>query len=350
VRVVTRLFAPSKTLTWAAAHPSNSDEQRAQAMSKRTVCTAIAVVAALVFGGLEARAGIRVGVLGDSYSDEYQFYSPHRSKARNWVEILASTRSVDFGEFRSSSWSEPRNQGYAYNWAKSGATTSSMIADKQHEGLAAQVARGEVAVAVVFVGGNDFIEALSSSDPRSKLSGLGRSAFTNVRTATDTLLGASPNVKLIVTTVPDIRELPEFRQALRQGKLEPSFAALATAEIEIFNGEIRRLQTSGGRVACFDFAAYSRISQLISPRHITVGSRKVERERVGNTPDRLFLGDSRHLGTLAQGLLAKYMVEALNRSCDAKIKPLDEHELVQLADSVAEPAIAANLKEDGSRP
>ena len=319
-------------------------------MSKRTVCTAIAVVTALVLGGPKAQAGIRVGVLGDSYSDEYQFYSPHRSKARNWVEILASTRDVDFGEFRSSSWSEPRNQGFAFNWAKSGATTTSMIADKQHEGLAAQVARGEVAVAVVFVGGNDFIEALKSSDPRSRLNGLGRSAFANIQMAIDTLLTASPNVKLIVATVPDIRELPEFRDALKQGKLDPSFAALAAAETEIFNAEIRRLQTAGGRVACFDFASFSRVSQLISPRHLTVGGRKVERERVGNTPDRLFLGDSRHLGTLAQGLLAKYMAEALNRSCDAKIKPLAEHELVQLADRVTEPAIASTLKEDGARP
>ncbi len=30
-----------------------------------------------------------IGVLGDSYSDEYQFYPPDRSTAQNWVEILA---------------------------------------------------------------------------------------------------------------------------------------------------------------------------------------------------------------------------------------------------------------------
>ena len=30
-----------------------------------------------------------VGVLGDSYSDEYRFYPPDRSTSQNWVEILA---------------------------------------------------------------------------------------------------------------------------------------------------------------------------------------------------------------------------------------------------------------------
>ena len=48
-------------------------------------------------GTREWRGGI--GVLGDSYSDEYQFYPPHRSTARNWVEILAATRGLNFGRF-----------------------------------------------------------------------------------------------------------------------------------------------------------------------------------------------------------------------------------------------------------
>ena len=58
-----------------------------------------ALLIALLTSLTSARAGWRggIGVLGDSYSDEYQFYPPHRSTARNWVEILAATRGVDFG-------------------------------------------------------------------------------------------------------------------------------------------------------------------------------------------------------------------------------------------------------------
>src|SRR4051812_49132337 len=72
-----------------------------------------------------------IGVLGDSYSDEYQFYPPDRSMARNWVEILAATRGLDFGPFAAVSRGEPRNQGYAFNWARSDATTDDLIATGQ---------------------------------------------------------------------------------------------------------------------------------------------------------------------------------------------------------------------------
>ena len=37
-----------------------------------------------------------IGVIGDSISDEYRFYAPDRATARNWVEILASSRGLYF--------------------------------------------------------------------------------------------------------------------------------------------------------------------------------------------------------------------------------------------------------------
>src|SRR5438045_2765008 len=120
-----------------------------EAMSTRRLRWMWAVT--LLVGSASSAGAGGVGVLGDSYSDEYQFYRPHRSTARNWVEILAATRGVDFGEFRTSSWGGPRESGFAYNWARSGATTASMIADGQHTGLAGQVARGEVATVVIFI-------------------------------------------------------------------------------------------------------------------------------------------------------------------------------------------------------
>src|SRR5436189_6373933 len=85
-----------------------------------------------------------IGVIGDSYSDEYEFYPPDRSTARNWVEILAATRGMDFGPYSRASRGEPRNMGFAYNWARSCATTDDVIATGQHTGLAAQMAWGEV--------------------------------------------------------------------------------------------------------------------------------------------------------------------------------------------------------------
>ena len=297
--------------------------------------TRLALICILAIGsGNSAMAGGGVGVLGDSYSDEYQFYSPHRNTARGWVEILAKTRGVNFGEFRASSWGEPRNQGFAYNWARSGATSANMIASGQHHGLAEQVRSGEVGIAVIFVGGNDFIEALHASNPKSALSGLGDRVANNVKIATDAILAASPNAKVLAATVPDVRGLPEFRDALQKGKLSPALAALAVSEVEIFNDTVRKLAKPGSRVAIFDFANVSRISLALFPKAVVVAGRKVDRELSGNSADRLFLADRRHLGTMGQGMLAKILVDVLNKKCGAAIKPLEEREIVELADSL----------------
>src|SRR3954449_7451952 len=80
---------------------------------RTTLLTATLLLAAQVCTRAESPGGI--GVLGDSYSDEYEFYPPDRTTARNWVEILAATRGLDFGRFGDESRGEPRNRGFAYN-------------------------------------------------------------------------------------------------------------------------------------------------------------------------------------------------------------------------------------------
>ena len=76
-----------------------------------------------LFAAAEPIVGI--GVLGDSFADEYQFYPPDRSTARNFVEQLAEDRALNFGPFDAdgAARGEPRNAGFAFNWAKDGATT-----------------------------------------------------------------------------------------------------------------------------------------------------------------------------------------------------------------------------------
>ncbi|MFO0950011.1 MAG: GDSL-type esterase/lipase family protein [Isosphaeraceae bacterium] len=182
---------------------------------------------------------IGIGVLGDSYSDEYRFYPPDRPTARNWVEILSAARGLNFGEFSAEGRGEPRNQGFAYNWARSDATTFDLIATGQHTGLAAQVARGEVGCVVVFIGGNDFIHALQSGHPVETLNRILPGALANFREAVSTLRAADPRVKLVLLTVPDIRHLPEFAGPIREGRIVPDVADAFTAAINTYNAEIR---------------------------------------------------------------------------------------------------------------
>jgi phospholipase/lecithinase/hemolysin len=275
-----------------------------------------------------------IGVLGDSYSDEYEFYPPDRSTARNWVEILAATRGLEFGPFTTASRGEPRNQGYAFNWARSDATTDSLIATGQHTGLAAQVARGEVGLVVVFIGGNDFINALKTPDPVATLGRVLPRALSNHQAAVSTILAADPKVKLVLVTLPDIRHLPEFAGPIRAGRLPAGVANAFTSAIHRYNAQIRAMATGNPRVALLDLDLATRAANLLSTDYALVDGHKLDRLDPGNGLDRFFLADVRHPGTLGQGLMARMFIEAVNARFSAGIAPLEPGEVLALARSV----------------
>src|SRR3954451_921835 len=293
-----------------------------------------ALLIALLTPLAPARAGWRggIGVLGDSYSDEYQFYPPHRSTARNWVEILATTRGLNFGRFSTRSRGEPRNQGYKYNWARSDATTDDLIATGQHTGLGAQVARGEVNLVVVFIGGNDFINAMKTRDPAA-LQQVGPRAEANLERAVATILEAHADVKVVIITVPDIRDLPEFRVPLRAGRLPRAHADAATAAIRRYNARIRALAAREPRSAVLDFDLVTRVSELIYPESVQVAGHPIVRSGPSDDPHHLFLGDVRHLGTVGQGLLATLLDVTIDAKFAAGVSPLSEREVLEFAEN-----------------
>jgi hypothetical protein len=299
----------------------------------RLTALVIALLAPLAAARAEWRGGI--GVLGDSYSDEYAFYPPHRSTARNWVEILATTRGLDFGRFSTESRGEPRNQGYEHNWARSDATTVDLIATGQHLGLAAQVARGEVNLVVVFIGGNDFINAMQTPDPVAVFQQVGPRAEANLERAVATILNAHPDVKVVIITVPDIRDLPEFRVPLEAGQLPRASADAATATIRRYNASIFALAARQPRIAVVDAALVARASELIGPDSVLVAGHHIVRSGPSDEPDHLFLGDVRHVGTVGQGLLAELVVATINARFDAGVPALPEREILEFAATLA---------------
>jgi phospholipase/lecithinase/hemolysin len=305
-----------------------------------TTIRSTALLLALLLSGnavtlADALGGI--GVLGDSYSDEYEFYPPHRSTARNWVEILATTRGLDFGRFDADGRAEPRNQGHAFNWARSGATTEDLIRTGQHTGLAAQVARGEVGLVVIFIGGNDFINALKDPDPAAALGAALPRALANHRTAVRTILEASQRVRLVLVTVPDIRHLPEFDGLLRAGRLSKALADEFTAAIGRYNAQIRSLAASDPRIALMDLDTITRAVNFLSRDYVLVAGRRLDRHRPANELDCFFLADGRHPGTLGQGLFACMFIEVVNTKFAAGIKPLKLREVLIITRSVVPP-------------
>jgi phospholipase/lecithinase/hemolysin len=290
-----------------------------------------------------------VGVLGDSYSDEYVFYPPDRSTARNWVEILAATRGLDFGTYETSGLGEPRNAGFAYNWARSDATTHDMIAGGQLSGVLGQVASGEVGTVVVFIGGNDFIHALRSPDPAGVLEPTLVGALANHRTAVESVLTANPEVRLVLVTLPDVRNLPEFAGSIREGRLSRGVAASYAAAIGRFNAQVRGYALADRRVALIDLDLIARAADLISRDSVLVAGRRLDRVHPANDLDHFFLADVRHPGTLGQGLMARLFIDVVNARFGAGIEPLGEQELLDFAVAVSGPEHARFARSDLNR-
>lgn len=301
------------------------------AWMRKLAVSSLVLLFPLAVDAAEWRGGI--GVVGDSYSDEYQFYPPCRSKARNWVEILASARGLDFGPFSTQSRGEPRNQGFGYNWARSEATTEDAVAQGQHLGLAAQVARGEVGLVMIFLGGNDFIHALDSSDPTEAIAALAPAVEANLRRIVDTTLAADADVKVVVATVPNVCEMPMFAEPIRLGSIPPERVNATTAAIRRYNSAIRSMAFQNSRIAVMDLDLHARIANLVSRDFIPVGGRRIDRARTGESPTHAFLTDGRHAGTVGQGLLARAFIQTVNARFGAAIPPLMDREILAFAEA-----------------
>lgn len=271
-----------------------------------------------------------VGVIGDSYSDEYQFYPPDRSTARCWVEILATTRHVDFGPLVVDPAQGNSRLGYAYNWARSGATTADMIAEGQHNGVAGQVRSGAVGLVWIFIGGNDFIEGLRAADPTVALDAAARDASKNLDTAIETLLKASPDVKLVVATVPDICDLPEFGAQT----LPRSATDAARAAIQRFNRAIWGWRKRDARVTVVDLYWPLKLAVRFTPAKPPLFGVKLDFRGSGNRLQCAFLNDGRHAGLILQALLARLFLDTMNIRFGSGIPPLEDREVLALAESL----------------
>ena len=145
---------------------------------------------------------LRIGSLGDSLTDEYEFYGPDRTAARNWVQILGNTRAaeVDFGAFTTMDRGETRNQGYAQDWARSGAQAvgpdvsgANTFFTQQYLGGFEPGAPGlinqpgglsNVDVVTILIGANDFVNAIEQSVLMPMGNSLPATLFNNLLSAT----------------------------------------------------------------------------------------------------------------------------------------------------------------------
>jgi hypothetical protein len=296
-------------------------------MAGATVCRAGAVPADTTAPGF--------GAVGDSFADEYQFYPPDRSQARNFVEILAATRGLDFGTFTATPRPSPRNQGFANDWALNGATSDDLPA--QTSGLAQQIAAGSVGTAFMFIGGNDFLNAAASPNPTQALANLPQHVLTNVVTAVSTLLAASPTAHVIVANVFDLSQLPVTKQLVAAGLITQAEANAFGQVIAGYNAALATQFASNSRVALVDLNATA--GAALGQKTVQVGGQTIDVQTPGDEYHHLFLADGLHVGTVGQAEIANAFVAADDSKFNTGIAPLSANEIVQFAQGVQSVAI-----------
>lgn len=289
-----------------------------------------------------ARSIKGLAIIGDSGSDEYRADNPrgeeYGENTFNWVELLERERSINVG-----SWGErpePRRGGYEFNWARSGATSTSMLSDGQHLGLAEQIRNGQVSHVVIQIGTNDFSEGelgpsiyqgvLAEDEVRKRLDHVAENIGIAVRELK--LAGADSIVIMAVKDFLTIELVPETGEVAP----DPNGRLRITAAYEYLNQRIAEVALEEG-VTFFDFnsAIRNELAARYDPNdrdYILVGDERISLAERGNDPRHALLDDQYlHPGTVLSGLIANLFIDELNQVFGLEIEKFSDDELLRFA-------------------
>jgi phospholipase/lecithinase/hemolysin len=314
-----------------------------------------------------------IGVLGDSISDEYLGVGHPVGltdgitdfAAKNWVQILAQTRGgyLNFGalEMDDSVRGEPQNRGYAYNWARAGATATTpgilgsisggLLPDfaplaNQTQGLLPSVQSGAVKTIFAGIGSNDYLvrNGVYGVIPAQPLSGPAFDAWESglidaIFAPLDALHAAGAQT-ILVGLIPGTADSganpsTELRDAIAHtnGLIEQAAQARGFTAVDWFawsrerdaNGDI----VVGGLAIHPDGATQEDLVPAGTP-----GAGPCNSEGMCAAPSHAthaFTEDGIHPNTIPQGLIANEILKALNAANGTAIPLLTTDELFRFA-------------------
>ncbi|HRP62888.1 MAG TPA: SGNH/GDSL hydrolase family protein [Phycisphaerales bacterium] len=303
-------------------------------------CAALAALFVLLPRFTHAGSDIRLGLVGDSLTDEYtETDFPY---ALNWVQQAVMFRAVDCGPTAAQAsqpggtWGEPRRTQYEYNWARYGATSSTMLADGQHTGVASQIVPKDLTHVLIAIGANDFSPALGIAYFAiywNLWSNAQKQTFINniasrIETALDAVLAHETNV--ILANVPDYGVTPAVRavfpNAIRRQNVTNVVNQLNTmiediaAEREIVLINIASLTTA-------IFGTNFKLNEILTLGNVPIYLWQSD-TNTNTNPQAAFVHDSAHPHTTLQGLFANVILEAMNITAAQPITPFAELELL----------------------
>lgn len=301
-------------------------------------CLAIGLVASLI-AAMPAEA-IKLGVLGDSLSDEYaeETYGVY---AQNWNEQLANFAGIDIGPTATEAgqlfgaWGEPRRTAYEYNWARSGATSISLLSTGQHTGLAALVVPEAIDYVVLWIGANDYHPLQTAYQSiyfntwsQAQIDAHNAMIVANIATALDTILATG--VEVVVSNLPDYGLTPLVRSFFTDATgRQRVFAAIGEANADLLTVLADRgvvlIDLSSASVAIF--GTHAAPTTIIKIGNIDIVLAQSDTETGGN-PTGAFVHDGVHLNTTLQALFANMVMESLNLGYDASLTLFTESEML----------------------
>ncbi|MDZ4720807.1 MAG: GDSL-type esterase/lipase family protein, partial [Roseiflexaceae bacterium] len=278
-----------------------------------------------------------LAIIGDSSSDEYRGSAPrggpYQATTFNWAELLVRYRGVNLGAW--GDYPEPRRTGYAANWARSGATTDSVLSSGQHRGVAEQIRRGEVRLVFIWVGGNDIgltdlgtriregtISPTEQDQRRDRIVG-------NIAAVIRTLRAAG-DVRIVLAPVPDLTAVPVAIDGYGYDA-DPIKQARLRAAIAAINDQLRQLALREGVVF---HEVNQRLQESIAARMrgacVQVSSACLTLTQ-GAAPTNMGLDAYWHPGTVVSGLVANAFMTMLNEQFGTTMVPFTDTELLQIA-------------------
>ncbi|MCC6285658.1 MAG: hypothetical protein IT439_10250 [Phycisphaerales bacterium] len=296
------------------------------------------LAAGVLTSPLLAQTGIaRMGALGDSLSDEYLEES--YDYARNWPQIFADERGVDFGALPGGPCRpEPRRCGYEDNWARSGQNSATVISSGALAGLAGAVGSRGVTHATILVGSNDFSPLQGSAFSniynntwsQAQIDAYVGGRVANVRTMVETL--APTGVRLLLITPVDIGYTPTIRTFFA-----PSAAGRerVAAAVRQFSDGVDGLAGEFGAVL-FDLNAMARDllgSHADTRTTLLVGNRPINLGALnfGSNPSAGWVNDGVHPNTVLQAVFADGIAAAMNTGYGTTIADFSEAEILAIA-------------------
>jgi len=271
------------------------------------------------------------GVAGDSLSDEFLHES--YSYAKNWVEILESQRGLSFGARNdttvgnSDDRGEPRREGgFEFNWARSGATSGSLLDEEQHTGLASQITTGDVSHVVLSIGQNDFSPGLGTPyfQIYNNLWSANRieqhvdEVLQNITAAVKTI--DSNSVKLVLSNIVDYSIAPATQDFFTNA----SKRQRVTNVIDTLNQRLREA-ADDWLIPLVDMNSLT--TDLLAGAPLSFGGNTFTQSG-GASVTNLFVADGAHPHTVSSSILANGFLAGFHYGYQDWVAPVTEQEVI----------------------